>query len=215
MHSRTKTTYDYLYDRIINNHMKPGSAIVEQDVSKLLGVSRTPVREALKKLESLGLVEHIPAKGTYVSEISLQDINDIFSLREVLEETALRNGIKDVPDKELDELEKKFLLIDEKSSSEDYFILDKKLHNLIINHGRNRHIVNVVNNLIVQIEHYRRISTITPVRYIKSCHEHIEIVRAMKNRDLERAVEALRLHIRNSKDGAINICQEYVKEDGM
>ena len=69
--------YDYLLDAITSYEMKPGQAIVEQDVSDKLGISRTPIREALKQLESEGLVRHFPSRGTFVTNLTVQDVESL------------------------------------------------------------------------------------------------------------------------------------------
>lgn len=97
--------YDYLLDAIMSYELKPGQAIVEQDISDRLNISRTPIREAFKQLESEGLVRHLPSRGTFVTNLTVQDVEEIFQLRELFEITALKSAINCITDDELDYIE--------------------------------------------------------------------------------------------------------------
>jgi len=109
--------YDYLYKSIIANEFHPGQPIIEQEISSTLGSSRTPVREALKQLESEGLVRHIPGRGTFVSEVTTQDVEEIFTLRSMLEVLALQSAWKNVSDREIEEVEQALITLDSNCSA--------------------------------------------------------------------------------------------------
>jgi DNA-binding GntR family transcriptional regulator len=202
-----KVAYDYLYDSIVNNKLPPGAAIVERDISNMLGISRTPVREALKQLESEGLIWHFPLRGTFVSEVTTQDVEEIFSLREVLEETALKTAIHEIRDEELCELEALLNSLDDNTPYEKYYNSDRELHNLIIRNGHNKRLIQFLNTLNSQIERLRRISALTPKRLQKSKQEHLEIIKVLKQRDFEKTAEILKKHIRNVKLSTLNVCR--------
>jgi DNA-binding GntR family transcriptional regulator len=199
--------YDYLYDSIVNNKLPPGTAIVERDISNMLGISRTPVREALKQLESEGLIWHFPLRGTFVSEITTQDVEEIFSLREVLEETALKTAIHEIRDEELCKLETMLNSLDEKTPYERYYNTDRELHNLIIRNGHNKRLTQFLETLNSQMERLRRISALTPKRMQKSKQEHLAIVEVLKQRDFEKTAELLKQHIINVKLSTLNVCR--------
>ena len=80
--NRQSQAYEYLYNAIITNTLRPGYPIVEKEISNILGISRTPIREALKQLESEGLVRRFSGKGTFVAGVDLQDIEEIFPSRD-------------------------------------------------------------------------------------------------------------------------------------
>ena len=88
--------YVYLENEIINNKLKSGDPIVETNVAKILNISRTPVREALKELESNGLVVSYQGKGTFVRQITTKDIEDIYNVRTQLELLALELSFEDL-----------------------------------------------------------------------------------------------------------------------
>lgn len=205
--TRKRVAYNYLYNAIVTHELPPGTAIVEQEIADLLGISRTPVREALKQLEMEGLVRHIPLRGTFVAEISTQDVEEIFALRQALEILALHTAIEEITDEELEELERHLESLGPESLPESFYNSDRKLHDLIVKHGRNRRLRIFYDMLNSQIERVRRVSAQKPNRLKKSRQEHLEIVQALKERDLQKAEELLRQHLRNVKESCIEVCR--------
>lgn len=205
--SFTQIAYTYLRNVIVKYDLKPGEAIVEQEISNALRISRTPVREALKLLESEGLVHHIPQRGTFVTEISTQDVEEIFALREALEVLALREAINDVTDQELTEVEQLLLTLDSDSSPENFYVSDRCLHELIVRHGRNRRLVNILNTLNSQVERLRQMSARRQNRLSESMQEHLDILKALKERNFKRAESMLRRHIKNVKESTLAVCK--------
>ncbi|KUO71805.1 MAG: hypothetical protein APF77_16990 [Clostridia bacterium BRH_c25] len=199
--------YDYLYKSIIANEFHPGQPIIEQEISSTLGSSRTPVREALKQLESEGLVRHIPGRGTFVSEVTTQDVEEIFTLRSMLEVLALQSAWKNVSDREIEEVEQALITLDSNCSAEEFYKTDRQIHDLIVKNGGNRRLESFLNNINAQIERIRIISSLTPQRLGKSKEEHFEIMSALKERNLEKTEELLRKHINNVKESAIEVCR--------
>jgi DNA-binding GntR family transcriptional regulator len=205
--SRKETAYKYLYDMIISYRIPPGDAIVEQDISDTLGISRTPVREALKMLEAEGLVRHIPLRGTIVTEISTQDVEEIFNLRETLEVLALQVAIHEITDAELAEVEMALNSLSSDSAPEDFYESDRKLHDVIVRNGRNRRLMHFLNTINSQIERLRQISAQRPKRLENSMQEHLDLLAALKERDLKRTELLLRRHINNVKESTLDVCK--------
>jgi DNA-binding GntR family transcriptional regulator len=201
--------YNYLFDCIVSYKLLPGEAIVEQEISNHLKISRTPVREALKKLEAEGLVRHFPARGTFVEELTTQDVEEIFELRELFEVAAIKVSIHTIPIDEIKELER-FIsdLKYEESCSEDFYRSDRILHNLIVEYGGNRRMVNFFNTINTQLERFRRISAMTPKRLEKSKQEHLQIIEAIKERDTEKAIAVLHVHLNNIEMNTLDVCQK-------
>jgi DNA-binding GntR family transcriptional regulator len=200
--------YDYLYESIISNKLLPGEAIVEQEVSDLLGVSRTPIREALKQLTAERLVRHIPARGTFVAEMSTQDVEELFEIRTMFEENALKWAINKITDAEITRLEQLFGSLNGSSRPEEFFNSDRELHSLILRYGRNRHMIELLNTVNSQLERLRRVSSLTPNRLEKSKKEHLEIIYAIKEHNLEKAENALRMHLKNVEQSTLDVCQQ-------
>jgi DNA-binding GntR family transcriptional regulator len=211
MDTRNKIAYDYLHNSIVTHRIPPGTALVEQEISRFLNISRTPVREALEQLQSEGLVKHIPSRGTFVEEITIEDIEEILALRETLELLALKTAIDLIPEKEIDELESILLSLDlnQNSSYEDYYTSDRNLHSVIVRYGQNRRLSNFLNKLNSQIERLRRYSAMERVRFEESKKEHIEILQTLKEKDIDKATITLRNHIRNVKKCVLKACRNY------
>lgn len=205
--TRKHIAYNYLYNAIVTCQLPPGTAIVEQEISDLLGISRTPVREALKQLEIEGLVRHVPLRGTFVAEISTQDVEEIFALRQALELLALRTAINEITEQELNEIESYLEGLGPESSPESFYRSDRKLHDLIVKYGRNRRLRTFYDMLNAQIERVRRVSAQKPDRLKKSRQEHLEIVRALKERNLQKAEAFLTQHLKNVKESFIEVCR--------
>lgn len=207
MDNRKQIAYEYLHNAIVSYKLPPGSSIVENDISNYLNISRTPVREALKQLESEGLVRHIPGRGAFVSEITTQDVEEIFSLREALEVLALHVALNVISNDEIRELEELLHSCLPDCKPERFFESDRRLHDLIVRHGGNRRLHWFLNTINSQIERIRCISAMRPNRLEKSKLEHLAILEAIKERNLSQAEKQLRLHIRNVKASTLEVCR--------
>lgn len=210
--SRNKQAYEYLLEAILSNQLPPGSPIIETEVATALNTSRTPVREALKELEKDGLVSHYPLKGTFVSEITPYDVEEIFSLRIMLEVCALQLAINKITDADLDKIETMFSLLDENSSREDYSVADKSLHALIVDKAGNVRLRQFLNTLNAQIERFRRMAAMEPTRMSSSKKEHLEIVNTLRQRDLKSCEETLKRHLNNVKDSTLETAKVYMMD---
>jgi DNA-binding GntR family transcriptional regulator len=187
--------YDYLQNSIILNKLAPGSPIIEMEVAKALQMSRTPVREALKELDAEGLVTNYPLRGTFVSMITPYDVEEIFTLRIALEVCALHLSINRITDDDLDRVESMFADSADGFSWEKNHQADKALHSLIVDKAGNKRLKDFLGMLNGQIERFRRIATMDSTRSINSKVEHIEILKHLRNRDLEACEESLKKHL--------------------
>lgn len=209
--------YEYLLDAIMSYELKPGQVIVEQEVSDHLGISRTPVREAFKQLESEGLVRHFPARGTFVTDLNAQDVEEIFQLRELFELTALKYAISRITAAELDQVEERLRYLDDKRSEdpttkEEFYCSDRALHMLVLRYSGNSRMIKFHKTLEAQLERLRRISSMTPMCLSKSRQEHLDILAALRSRDLDRATKVLSHHLQNIKESILTVCRNLVVE---
>lgn len=163
------------------------------------------MREALKQLESEGLVRHVPDRGTFVSEVTSADIEEIFALREILEIKALQVGLLHISAEEIEKVEEELLALEEGGRDDDFFESDRLLHSLVVRYSGNRRLVGFLNTINAQIERIRRISALRPHRLAKSKQEHLAIIRAIKTRDLRSAERLLREHIHNVKQSSLEV----------
>ncbi|MGE5605809.1 MAG: GntR family transcriptional regulator [Bacteroidota bacterium] len=212
-----KTSYKSLRDKayycikegIITYKYQPGSPLPEEQLSLELGISRTPIREALKELQYNGLVRYIPSKGVFVSELSIKDIHEVFFLRQVLEVAALHITIQNYKESDLKPLKALFTsLLNRKLGEGDYeslFQSDINLHNFIIETAGNRRLIEFVSVLSDQIERIRHTSARMPGRMAVSVKEHYDILNAIEKRDHENAEKLLVKHLENVKNSALSM----------
>lgn len=194
--------FNTLRQAILRGELKPGERLMEIQLAKRLGVSRTPVREAIRKLELEGLVLMVPRKGAEVAEITRQDLEDVLEVRTALEELAVRNACDHITDEQLQELKKANLEFKRALEGADLIACteaDMRFHEIIYGATNNRRLMQMLNNLREQMYRYR-------LEYLKDkrthktlLEEHDAIRRALKKHDKNKAGNAIRVHIDNQK----------------
>jgi len=188
---------------IISQQLRPGQAIREDELAQRYGISRTPIREMLRKLEQEDLVKIVPNKGVIVSELTSHDIEEILDIRLSLETTAARMAAVNVSSAQLTELKEIDRLLDQAVELQDSIIsveTDAKLHNLILVAAGNTRAQKIIMNLMSQILRVRFVSAHKPGRIETTVTEHKDIVRALLGKDPEKAEEAMRIHLTNTKE---------------
>lgn len=199
--------YQYLFENIIYNRLTAGTVISESEIAANLGISRTPVREALTILESEGIITRYPMRGCFVSHIAVRDVEEIFELRMELERCALRNSISRISDADLDMVEEKIEALSPDMDDKEYYDSDRTLHGLILNYSGNNRLIDFLGILNAQIERVRVISASKPRRLTQSRREHLAMVNAIRARDLPLAEQCLIEHIGNVRDSTIDVCK--------
>jgi len=188
-----------LRQRIIEGFYEQGAFLQEVLLAEELGMSRTPIREALLILEQEGFVSLTPKKGAMVTNLSVKDIHDIFTVREALELIAIRQAVGKIDKRVLleikEKLENDLKFVTEGVTIED-FEFGNRIHNEILFAAGNKYIIKMIETLGYQIK--RCINISRRVRsYEEVCKEHLEIVNALIMEDEEKAKDALSRHIRN------------------
>ncbi|MGM0378780.1 MAG: GntR family transcriptional regulator [Bacillota bacterium] len=200
--SLTTLIFDRVRDEIINGDYNPGDKLIENRLAKELGVSRTPVREALKQLELDGLVESIPNRGVIVKGISDQDIYDIYTVRISIETIAARWAVERMTEKDLEELEEIYDLMEfftSKGNAKRIFELNTEFHEKIYSSTKSRFLENILRDFQLFIKSTRLESLKTEGRLDKALKEHKEILNALKDRDADRACKYIRQHIETAR----------------
>lgn len=203
--TNSNKAYNYLYKEILSNRLLPGDPISEADIASKLGLSRTPVREALKILDTEGLVKLIPNRGTFITEITVQDVEEVFSLRELFELYALKSSYKYIKDDTLNMLEREVSSVIAPEEFEKHYDVDELFHSTIINHCGNSRLITFRNMINSQITMMRRISSKDPKHFERSRNDHLEMIKALKKRDLDTTEKLLRRHIIEIKERTIEI----------
>jgi DNA-binding GntR family transcriptional regulator len=201
--SKKAIVYENLKKRIINHQLKPGEPLNESVLTKELGISKTPIREALQQLEKEGFIENIPGKGSFVSRISIQDIREIFEIREILEcEVVKRAAMKSDPDK-IEGIRKKFETESNgDKNSRDQFKAGDRIHTFIFESFGNKRLLEYYKRLQEHIIRMRLyfFNQLHQERSGQSFKEHVEIMDALIAQDPPRAEKAMRDHLRNSTE---------------
>ena len=184
---------------ILSGEYKAGDTMNELRLSRDLGVSRTPIREALMQLELEGLVETIQNKGAVVVGVSVKDIEDIYAIRLHIEGFASELATNRITEEELVALEKMIELQEfyiQKDDRDQIWKLDTDFHKLIYEASGNRPLRAMLTNFHNQIQRGRGLSLHAPGRAVKAVEEHRQILEAIKNRDAQKARELTTEHVR-------------------
>lgn len=192
--------FNTLRQAILKGELEPGERLMEIQLAERLGVSRTPIREAIRKLELEGLVIMTPRKGAQVAKISESNLRDVLEVRSSLEELAIDLACQRMePEelKELEEAEEKFVNAIKSGDAMEIAQTDERYHDIIYHSTKNERLVQLLNNLREQMYRYR-------LEYIKDEDkrqilqiEHEHILKALSLRHVQEAKQAVREHIDN------------------
>ena len=207
--SRHGQAYTEIRRRILGGDLAPNAPLSEYQLAGELKVSRTPVREALKRLEHEGLVRFVSNRGAFVTDISIRDIVEVYELREQLESFAAGVAASEMPLAEIDVLERKLenaqRLANKKGSVKEAFDSDIYFHKQLIQCTKNSRIAAVLATLDDQVHRIRILSPNTLGRLQSMLCEHREVLDYIRKRDREGAREAMRRHLRAARENAIRL----------
>lgn len=190
----------YIKQQIISGELNPGDKIVETKLARELGISQTPVREALRQLQGEGVVIIVPNKGPQVCGLTMQDVFEIYSIRSMLEGLAFRQATQNATDEEIRQVEAIYEGMLEKLNDEtvDNLLADSsRLHQLIVDLSRHSRIILMYKSISFQIALINRILGTSSTKQ-KEIDQHVELVQAMKRRDPAYAEQTIRQHIYRS-----------------
>ncbi len=192
---------DIIRQEIITERLKPGQQIVEREISNLLNVSTTPVKEAFRTLESEGLMISIPRRGTFVTDFAKQSIEQTNIIRSSLEGAAARIAAARMDKEQIDELEKLLKLAKgylNAGKLEEAVKINTKFHQTIRNAGNNSFLISSIKTLKSYENTFRYKALEDPDEREKGYNEHFSILQAIKAGDLELVETLMRNHIRRS-----------------
>lgn len=197
----SKKVYRILKERIIKGNLKPGEKILEVNIAKQLGVSRTPVREALRELAAEGFFAMEPNLGMIVIDFSIEDLQEVLKIRKLLEGFATSIAAKKINKEEIKKLEKIIKKMSISISKNDVLVysdLNAEFHNLIFNICGNKQLIKIYDNLSNSEHRFRiRLLRNNPERLKYSLKEHQKILEALKRKDSEQAYKLSQKHIEN------------------
>ena len=193
-----RMVYDSLKEAILSFHFLPGSTIVEVDVARQLKISKTPVREALTQLEREGLIDKVPFRGYYVSEMSHARMQNLFDIQSALEGLAMRRAASQITADELSEaaeVKEEYASAVRSNNLILLTLFNNNYHDILIKSARNDSLFQLLLNMRDHLHRYHALSNYMPGRTIKSLVEHEEIFTAIKNHDEDAAESAVKKHI--------------------
>lgn len=206
--------FNTLREAIIIGELKPGERLMEVHLAETMGVSRTPVREAIRKLELEGFVTMIPRKGAHVAELTVKNIMDVLELRASLDGLAASLAAKRITDNELEHLKSVSSCLNEyieKGNLQGSIKKDIEFHDIIYKSSRNDKLIQIIDNLREQVLRFR-------VLYLKDYRsaknlikEHLEIFEYIKSRDSANAQKAAEQHIKNQEQAIITAIDKEQK----
>ncbi len=196
---------------IISGQFPPGMRLMELQLAEEMGVSRTPVREAIRKMELEGLVVMIPRRGAYVADISIKDINEVYEVRTALDVLSAGLAAERIDKSEIQEMRE--LLAEEAAlvEAKNYPRIidnDTAFHDVIYRASGNTRCMNIISNLREQITAIRGRSMPYPGRVEIMLKEHRAIFDAIAAGKVEKAQEAVRTHMENAEQTLLKVIKE-------
>jgi len=194
--------YDRLRTAIINGRMAPGTTLLQEQLAEQMGVSRTPIRDALDRLASEGLVTRSAGGRVNVAELSFQELSEKYTVRSVLEGLALRLAAERMNDRQLEELARilrKMREAVEQNDAPSVTEYGADFHDTIIASCGNEFLIQTLQSLNDSIRRYRRVAATIPGRAMETMHEHQQVYSALQSGETETAQQLIQEHIAHSQ----------------
>ncbi|WP_135076443.1 GntR family transcriptional regulator [Terasakiella sp. SH-1] len=211
--SRVDNAYDMIKEEILENRMPPGFQATEPEIAVRLGMSRTPVREALLKLEAEGLLEIIPRRGARVLPIMPEDMSEIYQILTALEPEAAyllaSRTINDHDLKELEDLTTKMEKAIQEEDRESWAKADDGFHRKLLELCANKRLEKIISTLFDQAHRARMLTLKLREMPVKSTQEHRELMDAITSGNAEKAKSVFREHRERSAKELVKILDEY------
>ena len=188
---------------------------MEIQVAEELGVSRTPVREAIRKLELEGYVIMMPRRGTYVANLSIRDVNEVFEIRTMLESLSCGLAAERITEEELDRLQRLLVMISDyfdQGHMDKIVEADMEFHDILYTASRNTRLVGIIYNLREQLTRFRSMSMAHPGRMAATIKEHKAIVEAIAQGNVMEAQRAAANHMEQAEKTLLNAMDAQAKK---
>ena len=192
--------FETLRKAILDGNLKPGERVMEVQLAEKLGVSRTPVREAIRKLELEGLLEMIPRKGAYVADISIKDVLNVLEVRASLEGLAASLAAERITEDEIESLRKsaeEFEQMNKNNDRDGMVQKDTEFHSVLLSAARNNKLLSIVESLSDYVQRFRVVYFTEYSDAKNIMDDHRAILDAINERDVEKANRVAQEHIEN------------------
>ena len=182
-------------DAILKGNMKPGERVSEPELAERFGISRTPIREAFRQLESEGYLEVIPRKGAVVASLTERDVEEFYAIKIILEGFAAKMAAEKLTAKDIERLEAindRLRQIAAEGDVKTFFRVHNEFHEVFIKAAGNERLYEMINQLVMRFKRLRLASLSQPGRMEISVEEHRNMIQAFKNHDGDRADNLVR-----------------------
>lgn len=182
-------------DAIISGSLKAGCRVSEPELAERYGISRTPIREAFRQLESEGYLTVIPRRGAVVRELSPKDVDEFYAIKSILEGYAARKACENISGKDLDRLQAindKLADLARQNDVKHFFRTHNSFHDLFIKAADNEKLRDLINGLVTKFQRLRLTSLSLPGRMVISVQEHEKIIDAFRRKDADTAEDLVR-----------------------
>ncbi|MCK5351495.1 GntR family transcriptional regulator [bacterium] len=210
--SLVESIVEDLQDKIIMGQLKPGQRMVEAELCEKMGISRSPLREAFRVLESQGFLAHEPRKGMHVSRVSLAELENIYAIRANLESLATKLAVQNGDPQALEELKKlhhEMIRRAEEGDTGAYHQLNLKFHGILTKASRNQRLTELIDTFVKQTNRYRVVVFATPGKLQASIQNHEELIRSFEKGDAQEAERMRKEAILNN----IAVLREHFREE--
>ena len=201
-----------LRDRILKGELSPGDRLMEIPLAEKLGVSRTPVREAIRLLEREGLAITIPRRGAQVARMTEKDLSDVLEVREALDELAAEKACKNMNDEIIEKLSAAMDEFKRAARSGDIKVIveaDEAFHHIIYEAADNPRLLSIVDNLKEQMYRFRFEYIRGEESYDTLISEHLSIIEGLKKKDVDFVKKMMHTHLQNQIEAVRQIIKNY------
>jgi DNA-binding GntR family transcriptional regulator len=201
-----EVVYQRLKEGILRGKLAPGVKLPETQIAQQLGVSRTPLREAINRLEQEGFIEILPRRGSFVRRVSPREVLEDLEIREVLEGLAVRQAAQHATPQMIQTMKACFANFSPRQmgrSLRDYAQQNVRFHHCIIEASQNQKLIALIRNLYDRMDLVRLYTMVLPGRAKKSLAEHLNLIRLIERRRGDLAEKQLRVHIRGLRDAVL------------
>ncbi|MQN02312.1 MAG: GntR family transcriptional regulator [Lachnospiraceae bacterium] len=203
--------FQTLRDAILKGELEPGERLMEIHLANKLGVSRTPIREAIRMLEKEGLAVTIPRKGAQVAQMTEKDLLDVLEIRDALDELAVTDACNRMDEQDFKDLEKAmndFVVVTKSDDVRAIVEADENFHNVIYRATKNPKLWHIIKNLKEQMYRYRYEYVKQDKDYSDLIEDHQKIVEGLKRKDVDYVKSVMHSHLQNQVDSVSRVIRE-------
>jgi len=207
--SRGEVAYQKLLTAIKQGELKPGARVREVEIAERFGISRTPVRDAIRRLESDGLLIHVARQGAVIKELSDREVIELYETREVLEGTAALFATRHISEAEITELEDlNDIMLENAEDAIKAAAANRLFHQALYQAANNRYLIDALNALTNAMTLLGGTTLNKPERITLAHAEHKEIIAGIRDKNAEAAEQAARKHIRHAQRMRMRMIRE-------